>query len=126
MTEFTGTRPLGFTAPAWKNHPYQIHLLEQHGIAYGMCSLCLLLLGVCICLFLSYCRFETDQERVASLIRLPGHSFMHNDFHPYYVPYSDNKVVATDYRKNPPVWMVPTEEMRVSSIVEIPGKRPFY
>lgn len=34
LTQFCGKKPKGFTAPAWKNHPKQIELLEKHGIMY--------------------------------------------------------------------------------------------
>ncbi|BGP44241.1 hypothetical protein JCM10450v2_000052 [Rhodotorula kratochvilovae] len=34
ITEFTGKKPAGFTAPCWDNHPDQIRLLEKYGIEY--------------------------------------------------------------------------------------------
>ncbi|ORY86697.1 glucose 1-dehydrogenase [Leucosporidium creatinivorum] len=34
LTEFTGKKPAGFTAPCWDNHPDQIPLLEKYGIEY--------------------------------------------------------------------------------------------
>lgn len=48
---------------------------------------------------------------------------MHNDFHPYYAPYCDNRVVTTDYGKDASDWMVPMEEPWASGIIEIPGIR---
>jgi peptidoglycan/xylan/chitin deacetylase (PgdA/CDA1 family) len=35
LTKFCGARPKGFVAPAWRNHPNQIELLEKYGIDYG-------------------------------------------------------------------------------------------
>ncbi|KKZ63580.1 hypothetical protein EMCG_02117 [[Emmonsia] crescens] len=34
LTKFTGTKPLGFTTPAWKTSKDLIRLLEEHGIIY--------------------------------------------------------------------------------------------
>lgn len=45
---------------------------------------------------------------------------MHNEFHPYYAPYCDNRVVTTDYGKDASDWMVPMEPWG-SGIIEIPG-----
>jgi len=119
MTELTGMKPKGFTAPAWKNHPDQIHLLEQYGLVYGMCPLLVSALAP----FSPVAVSRQSIYKVFGLCsrRSPDHSFIHNDFHPYYAPYGDNKVVVTDYGKDPSDWMVPMEEMKASSIVEIPG-----
>ncbi|KAK5942493.1 hypothetical protein PMZ80_005058 [Knufia obscura] len=85
LTEFCGTKPKGFTAPAWKNSPDQIALLEKHGILYD-------------------------------------HSFMHDDFQPYYAPHADDVVVLTDYKNDPSTWMVPMQHSKIStSVVEIPA-----
>lgn len=52
---------------------------------------------------------------------LYDHSFMHDDFQPYYVSDGKEKVVTTDYQKQPETWMVPMQKGKTSSIVEIPA-----
>ncbi|KAG9779550.1 glucose 1-dehydrogenase, partial [Aureobasidium melanogenum] len=93
-TRFCGTKPKGFTAPAWKTSPEMVEVLEQHGIEYG-----------------------------PSLTpRMPAdHSFMHHDFKPYYVPYGRECFQATDYKNHPETWMVPMKQSAKSNVVEIPG-----
>jgi hypothetical protein len=85
QTDFCGGKaPLGFTSPAWKNHPEQIELLSELGIKYD-------------------------------------HSFMHDDFQPYYVSTGREEIVTTDYKKEPEHWMVPMKHAEKSDVVEIPA-----
>lgn len=49
------------------------------------------------------------------------HSFMHDDFQPYYVSSGKEQMVTTDYSKHPDEWMVPMKHAEKSDIVEIPA-----
>ncbi|RDW85510.1 hypothetical protein BP5796_03835 [Coleophoma crateriformis] len=84
MTDFCGEKPKGFTAPAWKNSPHQIELLEKLGILYD-------------------------------------HSFMHDDFQPYWVSTGQEEVTTTDYSQHPETWMTPMKHAPKSNVVEIPA-----
>jgi hypothetical protein len=49
------------------------------------------------------------------------HSFMHDDFQPYYVSTGKEEMVTTDYSKHPDERMVPMKHAEKSDIVEIPA-----
>lgn len=49
------------------------------------------------------------------------HSMFHHDCLPYYVADTSNTVVYTDYSKNPETWMIPLQNQKPTSVVEIPG-----
>ena len=49
------------------------------------------------------------------------HSFMHDDFHPYYVSKGTEEVVTTNYDLDPAHWMIPMKHAPKSGVVEIPG-----
>lgn len=102
QTEFCGKKPKGFTSPAWANSPDQIDLLEKYGIEYGM---------------------DLHPNRAEWLTDLmTDHSFMHDDFHPYFVSRGTEEVTTTNYDLDPNTWMVPMKHCSKSTVVEIPGR----
>ncbi|KAL3421734.1 polysaccharide deacetylase family protein [Phlyctema vagabunda] len=52
---------------------------------------------------------------------LYDHSFMHDDFQPYFVSYGQEQVSPTNYAQHPSTWMTPMRASPQSTIVEIPA-----
>ncbi|KAF2249578.1 glucose 1-dehydrogenase [Trematosphaeria pertusa] len=68
--------------------------------------------------------WKNHPEQIELLSKLGikyDHSFMHDDFQPYYVSTGKEQMVTTDYTKHPDEWMVPMTYAEKSDVVEIPA-----
>ncbi|KAF2875260.1 glucose 1-dehydrogenase [Massariosphaeria phaeospora] len=96
LTEVTGKKPRGWTAPAWSTSNETVKLLEE----FGICQLLK--------------RPNSAQEY--------DHSFMHHDSQPYFLPAPHLTPLApTNTARAASTWMTPMAPLQSSSVVEVPA-----